>query len=180
MMPGKFSQLAAGAVIGLVLIILVALMVGLGVAYTGVYNVAATQDHQPIVRWTLDTTMRNSVAGRAEDIEIPRLTDAMVAAGAKRYKAMCQHCHGGPGVEKSEWAKGMLPQPPHLPEVASEWEANEVYWLAKHGVRMSGMPAFGPTHSDDQLWEIAAFVKRLPGMTHDTYASFENSSGHGN
>ncbi|MEH6388436.1 MAG: cytochrome c [Pseudomonas profundi] len=179
-MPGKFSQVAAGAVIGLGLIILVALMVGLGVAYTGAYNVAATQDHQPIVRWALETTMRNSVADRADDIEAPPLTDVMVAAGAKRYKAMCQHCHGGPGVEKSEWAKGMLPQPPHLPEVASEWKANEVYWLAKHGVRMSGMPAFGPTHSDDQLWEIAAFVKRLPGMTQDTYASFENSPGHGN
>ena len=124
--------------------------------------------------------MRSSVAGRAEYVESPALTEAMVASGAKRYKAMCAHCHGGPGVEKSEWAKGMLPQPPHLPEVASKWKANEVYWLVKHGVRMSGMPAFGPTHSDDQLWEIAAFVKRLPGMTQGTYAGFGNSSGHGN
>jgi len=179
-MHSKFSQLAAAGAIGVALTILIAIIVVLGVAYTGAYNVAATQDHQPIVRWTLETTMRSSVAGRAEYVESPALTEAMVASGAKRYKAMCAHCHGGPGVEKSEWAKGMLPQPPHLPEVASKWKANEVYWLVKHGVRMSGMPAFGPTHSDDQLWEIAAFVKRLPGMTQGTYASFGDSSGHGN
>ncbi|MEH6387101.1 MAG: c-type cytochrome [Pseudomonas profundi] len=180
-MQPKTRQLAKGAAVGLVAIILISLVVVVWVAYSGAYNVAATQDHQPIVRWTLETTMKNSVIDRAEAVEAPPLDDAMVTAGAVRYQAMCEHCHGGPGVEKSEWAQGMLPQPPHLPDVVSEWKSNEVFWLAKHGVRMSGMPAFGPTHSNDELWEITAFVMRLPGMTANEYASFDTgiSAGHG-
>ncbi|HDZ55316.1 hypothetical protein LCGC14_0393640 [marine sediment metagenome] len=175
-MQPKTRQLAKGAAVGLVAVILISLVVVVSVAYSGAYNVAATQDHQPIVRWTLDTTMKNSVSDRAEAVQTPVLRDAMVSAGATRYKAMCQHCHGGPGVKKSEWARGMLPQPPHLPDVVSEWKPNEVFWLAKHGVRMSGMPAFGPTHSDDELWEITAFVMRLPGMTATEYASFDTGN----
>ena len=70
----------------------------------------------------------------------------------------------------------MLPEPPHLTDTISEWEPREVFWLAKHGIRMSGMPAFGPTHSDDEIWNITAFVMRLPGMTEDEYASFETGS----
>ncbi|WP_150306187.1 c-type cytochrome [Pseudomonas saliphila] len=180
-MQPKTRQLAKGAAVGLLAIILISLVVVVWVAYSGAYNVAATQDHQPIVRWTLETTMKNSVSDRAGAVQTPVLNDAMVAGGAVRYQAMCEHCHGGPGVEKSEWAQGMLPQPPHLPDVVSEWKSNEVFWLAKHGVRMSGMPAFGPTHSDDELWEITAFVMRLPGMTTSEYARFDtgDSAGQG-
>ncbi|WP_346796789.1 cytochrome c [Halomonas sp. Bachu 37] len=180
-MQTKTRQLAIGAAVALAAVVLIAFVVGIWVAYSGAYNVAATEDHQPVVRWALETTMKNSISDRAEDIEVPLLDDAMVAPGATRYKSMCQHCHGGPGEEKSEWAQGMLPQPPHLPDVVSEWEPNEVFWLVEHGVRMSGMPAFGPTHSDDELWEIVAFVMRLPGMTADEFADFdtENSTAHG-
>lgn len=180
-MQPKVKRLAVGALGGALAVLVLAIIVAVWVAYTGAYNVAATDDHQPIVRWVLETTMKNSVEDRAADVDVPSLTESMVAAGAPRYKAMCAHCHGAPGVRKEDWAQGMLPQPPHLPDVASEWKPNEVFWLAKHGVRMSGMPAFGPSHSDQAIWEIAAFVKRLPAMTPEEYASFEtgSSAGHG-
>jgi mono/diheme cytochrome c family protein len=84
---------------------------------------------------------------------------------------MCEHCHGGPGVERDEWASGMRPRPPHLTEEAGEWEPKEVFWLVKHGARMTGMPAFGPTHDDQTLWSIVALVKDLPAMTPERYAS---------
>jgi mono/diheme cytochrome c family protein len=65
----------------------------------------------------------------------------------------------------------MRPRPPHLAQAAPEWEIEEVYWLVENGVKMSGMPAFGPTHDADTLWGIAAFVKELPAMTPEAYAS---------
>ena len=102
-------------------------------------------------------------------------TDAMVASGASAYKSMCEHCHGGPGVEQAEWARGMLPQPPHLSEEVQHWEPNEVFWLVKHGVRMSAMPSFGETHDDRALWEVTAFVVRLPGMAASTYGEFDRA-----
>ena len=151
--------------------LLASLVVGLAVVYTGAYNVAATEEHTSVMRWAFDTTFHRSIKNRAADIEPPPNLTAMVETGAGEYKEMCQHCHGGPGVERDEWASGMRPRPPHLTEEAAEWEAKEVFWLVKHGAKMTGMPAFGPTHDDETLWGIAAMVKALPGMTPERYAA---------
>jgi mono/diheme cytochrome c family protein len=63
----------------------------------------------------------------------------------------------------------MRPRPPHLAEQAAERELSEIFWLVKHGARMTGMPAFGPSHDDPTLWGISEFVKELPGMTPEAY-----------
>ena len=171
-MQQEKKHLFKGGLAGFALALLLALLFILLLAYTGAYDISASKDHSPFVRWAFSTTMRNSVSVRASDIEVPsRFTPEQVAAGARQYKSMCEHCHAGPGVQKQEWAKGMLPQPPHLVEAVTEWEPNEVFWLAKHGVRMSAMPAFGGTHEDTALWEITSFVMRLPGMTAEEYAA---------
>lgn len=171
---------ALGTAFGLGIVVtgLTLFLVVLIVVYTGAYNIASTEDHMSITRWAFETTMHNSVEARADDIEVP-LSIGDVAAGAAQYKAMCEHCHAGPGVDRAEWARGMLPQPPQLIEHAEEWEPNQVFWLVKHGVKMTGMPAFGPTHDDQALWDIAAFVKQLPGMTAEEYATFDSRHSHG-
>ena len=172
---GSFTK---GIAAGVMLAALFALLLMLFVAYTGSYNIAASQDHSPFVRWLFSTTMSNSVAARADELEVPEeFSEAQVEAGAEHYKAMCEHCHAGPGVKRAEWATGLLPQPPHLVEEAAHWQPNEVFWLVKHGVRMSAMPAFGETHEDAELWDIAAFVKRLPGMTSSEYAALGQQTG---
>jgi mono/diheme cytochrome c family protein len=164
----------AGAVTALVVLALV----GLIVVYSGMYNVAATEEHSSIVRWLFDTTFHTSIERNAEGIEAPEtLTPEMVAAGAAGYKTMCQHCHAGPGVERAKWASGMRPRPPHLTEAARKWEPAEVYWLVKHGAKMTGMPAFGPSHSEAELWNIAVFVAQLPAMTPEHYAKL-GEGGH--
>lgn len=166
------------ALAGVVVTLLVLALAGFIVVQTGAYNVAATQGHAPLTRWALDTTMINSVRGRADGLQPPaRYTPDMIAAGAREYKAMCVHCHAAPGEERADWAQGMLPQPPHLAEVASEWQTREIFWIAKHGVKMSAMPAFGPTHDDATLWNIAGFVSQLPGMTPEQYAAYPGGDG---
>ena len=92
---------------------------------------------------------------------------------------MCQHCHAGPGVERAEWATGMRPRPPHLTEAAVRWEPRKVFWIVRHGVKTSGMPAFGPTQDDRTIWSIAAFVKGLPAMTPERYDVFGEDAGGG-
>ena len=88
-----------GVLGGAVLAALLGLLLALFVAYTGAYNIAASQDHSPFVRWLFSTTMQNSVAARADELEAPtEFSEAQIAAGAEHYKAMCQHCHAGPGV----------------------------------------------------------------------------------
>lgn len=172
------NAVGTGVALGILASGLVLMSIALVTAYTGAYNIAATEDHTAITRWAFETTMHNSVEARAKDIAVPTpIGDA--AAGATAYKAMCEHCHAGPGVHRAQWAKGMLPLPPHLVEQAAEWEPNQVFWLLKNGVKMTGMPAFGPTHEDQELWDITAFVVQLPGMTAQRYTELSNRHGGG-
>ena len=155
-------------------------LVGLAVVYTGSYNIAATEEHASLTRWAFDTTKHTSVNRRADGVVAPdRFTEETITDGATMYKDSCEHCHAGPGVERAGWASGMRPRPPHLAEAAAEWELAEVFWLSKHGIKMTGMPAFGPTHDDQTLWGVAAFVKELPAMTPEKYASLGSADGTG-
>lgn len=172
----EFSRGAAAGVAGTLLVLIAA---GLMVVYTGAYNVAATAGHGPFARWLLGTTMRNSVESQAQEIAAPaRFTAADVTAGAAEYKAMCQHCHGGPGVSRTGWAEGIVPMPPELTHAAGDWRSRELFWIIKHGIRMSAMPAFGPTHDDATLWNIAAFVKQLPAMSPEQYQALRGEHRH--
>jgi mono/diheme cytochrome c family protein len=164
--------------IGALGLLAVAGIAGLIIVYTGAYNVAATEQHMSFTRWAFDTTMHQSIERRAEEVTpVDNITPAMLSAGASAYKSMCQQCHAGPGVEREQWAAGMRPQPPYLVEAAAEWEPSEVYWIVKHGIKMSGMPAFGTTHDEEALRSIAAFVKQLPAMSPERYAASGAAAG---
>jgi mono/diheme cytochrome c family protein len=63
----------------------------------------------------------------------------------------------------------MRPEPPHLTEAASEWSAEEIYWIVEKGVKMSGMPAFGERHEPKGITALTAFVTRLPGLSPEDY-----------
>jgi hypothetical protein len=168
-----------GAIAGATGMLVLLFLIGLIVVFTGAYNVAATDRHNPAIGWALDTAMHNGVEARAGSMEPPaEFTPRMIGAGAGEYKEYCAHCHGGIGAGKAEWAAGMRPHPPALARVADKWSSAEIFWMVKHGIKMSGMPAFGPTHDDGTLWNIAALVKAMPGMTADEYASFEGGHEH--
>jgi mono/diheme cytochrome c family protein len=143
---------------------------GLAFIYAGAYDVAATKPHLGITRWALDTTMDKSVRRRAAAIPVSETYNAPdPAAGYQRYAEMCLMCHGAPGVEPAEFARGLYPNAPDLSEAAGDWTPSELFWIVKNGVKMTGMPAFGPTHDEKTLWNVTAFAKRLPEMTPEQY-----------
>lgn len=143
----------------------------LGTALLGLVDVGATTPHWKITRWLLSTTMESAVQRRAAGIRVPDgLSDAgRVRAGAAAYDEMCVSCHAAPGVEGGAIARGLRPEPPVLHEEAHEWSAAELYWIIEHGVRMTGMPAFGPTHGEPELWALVAFLRRLPELSAAEY-----------
>ncbi len=162
------------AVLVLVLIIVIVVVVVLVMAYGGFYNVAATYPGRGPVDWFLGTTMDYSVKRHAANIRVPSLdSPEMVRAGFQQYRALCLECHGAPGVAPEALAQGLNPEPPPLVEAAGDWKPNELFWIAKNGVRMSGMPAWGPTHTDEEIWEIVAFVRRLPKMSEVEYRTLD-------
>lgn len=159
-----------GLLLGVGATVLVAVVAWLAVVYTGAYNIAATDAHADAVRWTFDTTMRRSVAKRAGDVSLPeRFSEGQIAEGARHYAETCVHCHGAPGREPVKWSRGMRPEPPHLVEAAADWTPEEIRWIVENGVKMTGMPAFGPHHEAEEIVAITAFVTRLPGLSPETY-----------
>lgn len=152
----------------------------LGTIYLGVPDVGATTPHWAITEWVLSTTMENAVRRRAAGIRIPGdLGDpARVRAGASAYDEMCAACHAAPGVDAAALAEGLLPPPPELADDAAHWSAAELFWIVKHGVRMTGMPAFAPTHADREIWDVVAFLRRLPEMSSTEYASLAEAPHH--
>ncbi|QJR79364.1 cytochrome c [Alteromonas pelagimontana] len=171
------KYLGTGMIVGIVLTAIAGMVAILIVVYTGSYNISAREDHSSFARWALSTSMVASVRSRA-DQKPPGFTKNMIAAGAHEYQTMCEHCHGGPGIERANWAEGLVPQPPHLTEAAAHWTPSEVFWLVNHGVKMSGMPAFGATHDEKTLWNITAFVKQLPAMTQAQYQELGDHNKH--
>lgn len=162
------------ALVGLAL---VALVGGLAFVYSGAADVAATSPHWALTRWLLSTTMERSVRSRAAALTAPPGLDDEdeLKDGGEEYAEMCAGCHGAPDEKPGVVARGLNPPPPKLVRAARDWTLAEVFWITKHGVRMTGMPAFGPTHSDPELWEIAAFVKRLPELDAASYRALARS-----
>lgn len=134
------------------------------VIVSSVYNVAATAPHTALVRVILNWTMRNSVRVHAGNESPETWSEDQARKGFKDYDAMCVICHSAPGKERSYISKGLRPEPPNLAETSERWSSAELFWIIKNGVKMTAMPAFGPTHQDEQIWNIVAFIRRLPQL----------------
>jgi len=148
------------------------IIVGLIVMYSGMVNVSILERPSGFTKWVLSTTMERSVKSRAGDIDTPDLAnEEMIREGAEHYMRMCRGCHGAPGRERSVMAKALEPVPPHLYEAEEieEWNAAEQFWITKHGIMMTGMPAWGTSHSDEKIWNIVAFLRKLPEMSAEEY-----------
>jgi mono/diheme cytochrome c family protein len=155
-------------------LLIVVLVVVLGASasiYAGVYDVAATEPHWPVTTWLLETARTRSIKLHAAGIQVPaKLSDpANVLIGVDHYAAHCAVCHGAPGVPKGEIAQGLYPQPPDLAKTAPLHSPAELFWIVKHGIKMTGMPAWRD-HSDDELWATVAFVEQLPSMSEQEYS----------
>ncbi len=163
----KCSAIAASVVV-------TALLGGLAFLFSGLYPIGADVPHNRLTYWALDTLRERSVERASEGIEVPDLDDpALLLSGGADYNEMCTGCHLKPGKEKSDLSQGLYPAPPNLSkrhvhegeDVSAEQEAREHFWIIKHGIKASGMPAWGKTHDDARIWAMVAFIQRLPSLT---------------
>jgi mono/diheme cytochrome c family protein len=144
---------------------------GLGLVYSGLYSVAATDPHWPLTHWLMETVRLRSIEAHAAGIKPPTGYDApaQFAIGVEHFAAHCAVCHGAPGVPRSEIVKGLYPLPADLVVAAKQYKPGELFWVLKHGIKMTGMPSWAD-HSDEDLWATVAFLERLPGMSEADYA----------
>lgn len=146
--------------------------------YSGIYNISAMVHHDKLTHWMMNTVRENSIKHNTEDdIKMPDLSDtSLIRMGFVHFREMCVGCHGGPDIEQSEIAKGLYPNPSMLSKAAKDWTPQQLFWITKNGLKMTGMPAFGITHTDDMIWAIVAFTKKLPTLTKEQYQTFDDET----
>lgn len=145
--------------------------------WSGAYNIAADEPHWPLTERVMDTVRDRSVAVRASSVVAPDLDDEpLIRAGAGNYEAMCAGCHLKPGLEATEQSKGLYPAPPDLIRHPIDDPA-VAFWVIKHGIKMSGMPAWGKSMEDEYIWGMVAFLQQLPDLSRHRYDELVEASG---
>ena len=143
---------------------------------SGAYNFAADDPHTSAVHSLLETMRDRSIETRAAGLQTPYLSDpTRIVQGAGNYNAMCVGCHLSPGMAESELSKGLYPSPPNLSK--EKVEPAQAFWVIKHGIKASGMPAWGKSMSDEYVWNMAAFLQELPKLDADRYQEMVARSG---
>jgi len=164
--------------IAVVLVLLV--LLGLGAAVfvrSGVYNMGADAPHAPLTLTLLENLRDNATKAYSRNIVVPTDLDspAHIAQGAQLYAARCTGCHLSPGNAQSELRTGLYPQPPDLSTDGID-DTAEAFWIIKHGIKMSAMPAWGKTHTDAEIWNLVAFLRKLPGMSPAQYQQLTHAN----
>lgn len=146
-------------------------------AALGGYNVAADAPHWKMTSGLLRVVRTRSIGARSSDIVVPPLDDeAQIRTGAGNYDAMCAGCHLRPGEENSELRAGLYPAPPDLTRRELHYPA-ATFWVVKHGIKMSGMPAWGGHMQDEYIWGLVAFLTRLSSLSSAAYEELLQESG---
>jgi len=157
-----------------VLAILGAIAIGV-YFFGGFYSVAASAADSELVTWALTHIRTASFTRDANDSPPASFNEpASVQAGAQAFSARgCTNCHGGAGVKWAKFSEGLHPDPPDLKEIANERTPQQLFWVIKNGINMTGMPSFGASDVPDQeIWTIAAFVKKLPSVSDDEFKAW--------
>ena len=159
--------------------LLVAVLIAVSMLYflLGRYDVSATKPHPAIVTKILHGIAERSIKRNSVSLTVPYdINDKnMYVKGFKEYEEMCVQCHGAPGVEPSSTGKGLFPKPPRFPEEKlSEYSLKDIFWVTKNGVKMTGMPAYGPTHEDETIWAIAIFLDKSRDLPEAEYKELKD------
>lgn len=161
-----------------VVVLAVASVLILGLfTWSGLYNIGADAAHTRPVYSMLQMMRQRSIAARSKALHPPpNLNDeARIRQGAGNYNAMCTGCHLAPGMAGTELSKGLYPAPPNLSKETVD--AASAFWIIKHGIKASGMPAWGKSMSDDYIWNMVAFLQRLPKLDAGQYKALVATSG---
>lgn len=140
-------------------------------AWSGLFNIGASTGHWAITAWFLHFAMRNSVETHSLGIEPPPSLDdaALILKGAGHFAQGCAPCHGTPGDPRNPVVLEMTPHPPELKDRIGRWQPEELFWIVKHGVKFTGMPAWPAPQREDEVWAVAAFLLRLPELSPAEY-----------
>ena len=165
----------------LTIVITLAVLAGgaLYYAWSGMYNIAATEPHWTVTSSLIRILRDRSIEVHSKGIQAPNLNDPKLKQIAfPHYHDMCRFCHGAPGYSPEEFALGLYPFPPKMTSgyIQKMFRDIEIFWIVKHGIKMTGMPAFGHTHTEEQMWGLVALAEEIPRMSAEQYEELVKST----
>lgn len=147
--------LVFGAVLGIVLI-------GVWLAAANV-SLSALPDPGETETYLATKAKRALVRRAAQGITAPPVTELSVRLGRMQYVAHCAACHGQDGRTASDIGRSMYPRASDLGSAqVQEWSDAELFWIIRHGLRMTGMPGFGKQLSDGEIWPLVHYLREIP------------------
>lgn len=167
------------ALITVLLAAVVAVAAGAWIIIGGRFDVAVSAQLPEPVHEAIHRTRVNAVRHRARDLQArPADLDdpATLLDAVAGFEAMCADCHHAPGGAPSALARGLNPKPADLTEAAGKRSLEELFWVSKYGIRMSGMPGWGKTHDDAELWALATLITRFPQLSADAYEQLRSEA----
>jgi cytochrome c553 len=143
---------------------------GFAFAWSGLYDVAASRGHWWITNRMLHFAMESSIEHHAGAIAVPALDEPMLLhLGLNHYQAGCAPCHGAPGQPRNPIPLQAVPEPPFLPALLPKWKPAELFWIVKHGVKYTSMPAWPAQERDDEVWAVVAALLRMADLAPEEY-----------
>jgi thiosulfate dehydrogenase len=140
-------------------------VIGIGgyfMLHAGMINIVADQTPSKLERRMAGTALDASVEKRSASLKNPlEPTDAVLTEGMHIYLQNCAGCHGSPKETDSKFGSSFNPHAPQFMKRAPDMPDNQNFYIAKHGVRLTGMPAWGKLYSDDQLWQVTTFLSHM-------------------
>ena len=124
-------------------------------------DVAPSRLEASLFGWALHA----SVARRAPTSGNPLApSEENLIAGAKIYRQMCSRCHGASEESDNRYGQSFFPPAPHLPAIRTSYTDGEIFWVVKHGIRNTAMPAWENLLSDDDIWHVAMLVRKFDSL----------------
>lgn len=124
-----------------------------------------------------------SLDRRAPDEKNPvGASEAELAAGMKLFQSNCAGCHGDINHAESSMAESFYPRAPQFLQDVPDMPGNQNFYLIKHGIRYSGMPAWGHVMTDQQIWQVVGFLSamnKLPEAVQGQWRSLSKRNGGG-
>ncbi len=143
----------------------------------GLAPVSARAGHWAVTDWLLHFAMRRAVEVRSLAVETPPPLGDPMRRAAGHFETGCATCHGSPARQRPEVVRHMTPVPPDLTPRIPTWDDAELFWIVRHGVKFTAMPAWPAPLRDDEVWAMAAFLRRMPELDAESYLRLATGEG---
>ncbi|HXW54990.1 MAG TPA: c-type cytochrome [Candidatus Cybelea sp.] len=154
-----------GFLIGVIFAALVLIASLLWYTRTGRVDFTADQTPSSFERWFAGGVSDASVERHAPNLKNPvPPTAENIVAGAQLYLNHCAGCHGTSQNPESQFARSFNPPVPCFFKDSPDMPENQNFYIIEHGIRWTGMPAWGKTLNQNQIWQIVTFLSSIPNL----------------